>query len=229
MTEEEKIEWAKNHKPRRNHVFTDYAETMAKKRGPNKLRRKIKQRRIVAKDFRTPEKKEASWGPRFYERQNYLYRHNAEWRQAKLESIRRSNYRKYAARYDKWHIYYRRDFKDRYKQHASTFKLPDAELYVLGFTLKEAAQHSPFSYPRFIQLKDMNLFPEPKYIGFRYKKDIFLKKQEPFYLVSELEAMMHVFSRYRHHHIGINTEARKTYLKHFLWTRMLKARKIFDE
>jgi hypothetical protein len=225
MTEEEKIEWAKNYtwKPR-------------KRANPGSLTRSsrskiIKKSFYKAKDekrYNDPERRAKTFGAAYNERIRYLYTYNKKYNELKKFRIAYRLYKNKRNTYNGWRHTYYQEYKGRLSEYASTFKLEGQELYLLGFSLSDLAKYAPFSFRLLRAFIDIELFPVAKYVGYKFKQKKMNSETETFYLVSEVEEFLSVCASFEAKYKQVK-DSNEKYLKKQLWTRMLKARKEFDD
>lgn len=225
MTEEERVEWAKNHKqiPRTKVSFNTIvtsSKAKAKARMYGREHRKA--------DYYDPEKRKKQWGDDYNARIRYLYQHNEEFRELKKYRVRYRLFRKRKYEYHAWIHTYKQKYKDKMQTHASIFRLENSENYVYGFTIKDLIPYSPVKKGLIDSLISNHILPAPKYSGYKYVKDKWSKTTEQFYLVSEIEAYLNIFARYKKKFELVHTEQQRLFLKKEFWTKMIQAREEFD-
>lgn len=223
MTEEEKVAWAKSHtwEPRKRYRGNNLA--LANK----KLAKKIISARLQdQKNYHSGDKK--YWGDDYNARIRYLYQHNEEFRELKKYRVYLRRFRMKRDQYDGWTHKYYQEYKQKMESKAQVFKIEGTQNFMYGFTIKELCKYSPFNPSLTKSLLTRGLFPAPKYRGHLFHKDKSSEEVHEFYLVSEVEAYLNIFARYRKRAINIANKEQELYLKKQLWEEMLKARKEFD-
>jgi hypothetical protein len=226
MTEEEKVEWAKTYvQPVRSRPG-DAVQIQHKKK---RARRKAIDKARVAKYYSDAETKERIWGAHYNERLRYLYTYNEDYRNLHSSRAAFSNFRSRRLQYQAWIIRYYQKYKGKMPELAQTYRLPDSENFVLGFTEKDMVKYSPIGTKLFEILRKENIIPPPKYHGYRFKAKKIGGELEPFYLVSECEAYLNVWARYKKKFGNVTTEQQKAWLTKEFWSVIQEARKEFDE
>lgn len=221
MTDEEKIEWAKNHrpKPRTRNKGNNDASTKRKN-----LKRKVKDRIKIAKDYADPEKRKRIWGSTYAEKRKLLYQYNPDFRAMHNYQSMCNALTNNRERYDLWSKKYYANRKGKVSEVAQTFQLTGTFNYMHGMTVTELAKHLPFSKSILQTLITEGIMPEPHFTGKRYHRDKFLEEPEPFYNVLEVEAILNIFARARKRFFEFRTDTQKAYVQKLLWTELLQIR-----
>lgn len=224
-TEEEWKVWAENFKPKRITARkTEHETLLKKKKAMLSLLDKERKRREYRERKETGHK---SWGVKYNTKRNYLYKYNKEYK-AKLDlNTKLKHYRKNLTRYDYWVNVYRKKYKNRLENYASTFKIGE-DKYVYGFTISQMKELSPYNVNDFNKHRIEHLFPDPVYEGYRFKNNKVSVKAEKFYVLTEAIAYFSVLDKHRKK-VTTFSEDKKTFLKKKFWEAILEARKEFDE
>lgn len=223
-TEEEWKIWAESFKPKRITERKPEHEARLKKK---KAKVALYDRQRKQKEYKERKKTgHKSWGKKYNEKRKYLYKYNPEWRENLRQSQQLRAYKLSSTRYNSWVNKYRKYYKNKLDQHASTFKIED-NVYVYGFTLTQMRQMGPLSAPYFKKFMDSHVFPEPVYEGYRFKNNKISNKKERFYLLTEAIAYFSIFDKHKSK-IGNYTEEKLAFLKKKFWGSMLQAREEFN-
>lgn len=226
MTEDERIEWAKNHTwtPRNRQTHNKVIPSSNRKNAKKRVLGILTQERR----YSDPEIRARIWGDDYNARIRYLYQHNEEFRELKKFRVMMRNFQKKRYQYDAWSVKYYNQYKNKMESSASVFRLENSYNFVNGFTIKDLKPFLPMGPTLFQRLIDQNIIPEPKYRGHKYIKDTFSSEVENFYLASEVEELLNVFARYRKKFLEVKSDEQKAYLKKQFWTRIEKVRENFD-
>ena len=225
MTEEERIEWAKNYKRTEIKKAT---ENVLASSGKALAKARLVGRENNRKRYANPELRAKYYGDKQNAKTRYLYQHNEEFRELKKFRVAFRKFRNKKYEYDGWVTKYYAQYKDKMDTHASTFKLEGTQNYVHGLTLKDLSKFSPISLALMKSFITQGIFPAPKYRGYKHTDKGLSKEVEEFYLVSEVEAYLNIFARYRKKFSLVKSDEQKLYLKKNFWTQMKKARENFD-
>jgi hypothetical protein len=224
-TEEEWKLWAENFKPKSiTERKAEHDTLLKKKKAATILFDQARKKREYRNRKQTGHK---SWGRKYNEKRKYLYKYNKEWQEKISDSVMIYEYKKTQTRYNTWVNRYRKNYKNRLDEYASTFKIGE-NVYVYGFTVQQLRKIGPSSMNTFKMFQDENIFPEPIYEGLQFQKNKLSKKPVKFYVLTEVIEYMSVFDKNRGR-ISWYTEDKKAYLKKKLWEGMLQARKEFDD
>jgi hypothetical protein len=224
-TEEEWKVWAENFKPKKITSRGPEHEARLTKR---KAKEALRDRERKKKEYRArKETGHKSWGSKYNQKRNYLYKYNKEYKARVVKERLIKNYKDSSKRYEYWVNKFRKEFKNRLGEHAYTYKISENE-YVYGFNLIRLRQLGPLSRPVFNMFVEEHIFPPPKYEGYRFKKNKVSETKEEFYILTEAIVYFSIFDKNRKH-IGQHTDEKKAYLKKKFWEEMLEARREFDE
>ncbi len=225
MTEEERLEWAKNFVQPVCKKGTIRSDTrMGKKKATIRIRDQIRK----AKDYAKPEIRAKQYGEAYNERARFLYKHNPAYKANRDYINQMYFFRKRKYEYDAWIVKYYKEYKGQMIDKAQTFKLSD-DNFVHGYTVKELIKYSPIKKGLLQAFFDSNILPEPTYKGKVFKAKKISDTEEPFYLVGEVEAYLNILARYRKKFGSVKTDEQKAFLKRQFWTELLRIRKEFDE
>lgn len=225
MTEEERIEWAKNHTWTSRRKITENILASSNK----KTIRTIVDNRIRRKEhYYDPEKRKKGWGDAYNARNRYLYQHNEEFRELKKFRVAFRNFQKRKYQYEAWTHKYYQEYKGKMESKASIFKIEGTENYLYGFTLKDLEAYSPVKMALLQRFVTQNILPTPKYRGYKHSDKKPSDKVEEFYLVSEVEAYLSIFAKYKKKYGQVKSKEQELYLKKCFWKEMIKARETFD-
>lgn len=227
MTEEEKVEWAKTYTWQSRTKVTPGADATS---GKKKIQQRVTQRIKDQQLYYDPVKREKKFGEKYNARLRYLYQHNEAFRELKKYRVAFRDFQRRRDAYEAWTVKYYAKYKDKMVDHASTFKLEGTENFVHGFTMSDLVTFSPAKKALMSSLLADNIFPAPKYRGFKWNERTkkFNDTVDEFYLVSEVEAYLNVFARYRKKFTMVKTEEQKLFLKKNFWKTMINARDKFD-
>lgn len=227
LSEEEKIEWAKNYVPKKRPSHSQVALT-SKKKSPQ-LKKSLASRKTMRRKYYSPERR-TCWGKKYNERERYLKKYNAQYAENRKISNQIYLRKLRLQKYNSWVVKYHREYVGRVDELASTFKLQNSELYLKGFTIQDL-KIGPFSVNTVKNLIEKEILPPPKYAGYKYsnKTSKFQSKLSNFYLVSEVISYFEIMSRYKRKFDLVATTEQELFLKKQLWTSFIKIREEFDK
>lgn len=220
MTEEEKIEWAKNHTmttkrrtslrsaaqlkaPRLKHLHTDSK----------------KQRRRYIKN------KDAVWTETQKEKARLLYRHNLEMKERRLYN---KAIREYKARFkqdDKWLEKYRRTYKPNLDKYAETYVVKDGyEEYQLGFSLGALIKLMPIGKAIVNRLVEKDVIPLPLRQGYRLDNKTVSTTETLYYTLEEAKIILDIWQSYWRKARAIDSSDKELWLKKNFWKKVTEHR-----
>jgi hypothetical protein len=220
MTEEEKIEWAKNYKrttTKRTSLIGE-AQLKAERLKTLYTDREKKRRRYV----RNPD---AVWTEVQKEKRRLLRKYNTTIREQRAYDAAMADYRKRFKEDDSWLERYRRVYKPNITKYAQTYVMPNRyESYQLGFSLNELIKLMPVSKVIVSRLLDNDIIPPPIASGYLLKKTKVSEVETPYYTLNEAIIILDTWQSYWKKARVINTDDKEMWLKKKFWQKLVDYR-----
>lgn len=218
LSEEEKIEWAKNNPPPK-----------PKPRPTNNIHKMLKRKatkRIIdnqghLKKYR--ENKEAIWHEAYNQKRMLLYRHNKEYRDNwnYLRALKRYQANLYHDHV--WNQKYRNKYKGNLDKFTEDFEL-DNGYFAEGLTTKKLGSLMPISHVILNRFIEAEILPAPLYKGRLLAKKKIEDKLTEFYTVAESEAILKVWAQYWKKYRLVREQFQADWLKKKFLIEFMKVR-----
>jgi hypothetical protein len=220
LSEEERVEWAKNH------TIVEKSKQRLRVVPRTKrvqLKNLIKRRQRVKKDYEDKENK--WWGEGYNEKRRYLYKHNEEYRQAELYRKAVQNLRKNVYKANEWCIKYYHELQYDISKYADTYKLDTPyEEYSLGFSPDALVKVLPVGKAIVLRLISENVIPEPHRKGFVFKKNKVSEEVTTYFTIQEVQIIMKVFVLYWKRYKTFGDDNQKKWLRKRIYKPIMDLR-----
>lgn len=220
MTEEEKIEWAKNHSmtTKRRTSLRSAAQLKAERLRHLYTDSKKQRRRYI-------KNKDAVWTETQREKARLLYRHNPEMKERRLYAKAMREYRKRFKDDDAWLEKYRRVYKPNLADYAETYVVKDGyEEYQLGFSLGALIKLMPIGKAIVNRLVEKDVIPLPLRQGYRLDNKTVSTIETLYYTLEEAIIILDIWQSYWRKARRVDDNDKELWLKKRFWIKVTEYR-----
>jgi hypothetical protein len=220
MTDEEKIAWAQQHKPKPRVSKLGTSQSNAKK---NNIIKREFVRKSLKKMHSNEEKKKQHWGEKRKQREWYLYNYNEEYRLAYRYRKAVTNLRQ-NVKVRTWLKEYYSDIKPNLQDYAKVFKNEGIyEDFSYGFRVKDLHKATPYAHGTTKNLIEHGIIPPPIHKGYMFKGLKIEPTLSEFYTLEEVEFMARQWALFWRKYRSL-AGGRDLYIKKKLWTGIKEIR-----